>query len=177
MVRFLSVALIVTLALAGCPAHNKRNKMTDASSRKVQSAPSDKASSRKVQPAPPKRVNDAPKTPWSVDYSDGSGNRFRFWQASSGEAQYTYEPVTKQRSSSGTYSGGKPASGTLDPKQVRALWRQLRHMEGDASQHSATRKMGSGSFAFQSPDGKGKFIMERDGLDQLEALIKPLRSK
>ena len=50
-------------------------------------------------------------------------------------------------------------------------------VEGDPSRHASTRKMGTGSFTFQSPDGKGTFLMERDGLDQFEALIKPFRAK
>ena len=153
---------VAALVLGGCPAHQERKKkMTDARA-------------NTAKPAPP-WADDSPKTPWRVDYGDGSGNSFRFWQTGSSAARYTYEPMTPARSSSGTYSGGKPAQGTLEPRLVRKLWRWLRRAEGDTARHAASRKMGTGSFVFTSPDGKGKFLMERSALESFEALIKPLR--
>lgn len=163
--------VLVTLMLTGCPTHQtkqtkqaKKAKMTHATPRKVQAAPT--------------RASDSAKPPWSVDYSDGSGNAFRFWQESAGAAaQFSYNPVTPEQSSSGTYSGGKPRQGTLKPRQVQELWRRIRRLEGDPSKHAATRKKGSGGFTFKSPDGQGKFLVEASELDQFEELVKPLRGK
>ncbi|MEM7355704.1 MAG: hypothetical protein AAF657_33120, partial [Acidobacteriota bacterium] len=101
---------------------------------------------------------------WRVVYSDHSGNAYRFWQGDrSGSAQFEYDPVTPEQSSSGTYSGGEPEKGALDPAQVEALWSWLRDLEGATASHTSKRRMGTGSFRIlESGSAERRFIL-RDG--------------
>ena len=185
--RILGVA--AALVLCGCPSQDRsQKKMTKTNRGAVKDpikksvrgkapGPIKKSDRGKVQ-RPPAKKNDSPKAPWSVDYSDGSGNGFRFWQeAGGGAAQFSYDPVTPAESSSGTYSGGKPKKGTLDTEQVQKLRRLLRRLEGDPSKHAASRMKGTGAFSFKSPDGKGEFVVSSRELGPFEDLIKPFRGR
>ena len=103
-----------------------------------------------------------PQTPWSVRYADGSGNITRLWRdAGAGLARFETTPVSPETSSSGTYSGGDPRSGDLTPAQVEELWRRVREVEADTSNHAATRTMGSGSLALETTTGRTDFLVQR----------------
>lgn len=139
------------------------------------SRPAKAPATQKADPTPAR--TEVPAAPWELDYGDGSGNGLRFWQEAGKAARFSYEPMTPERSSSGTYSGGSPNSGDLDAGQVQALWQALRRMQAATKTHAATRMKGTGSFAFTTPTGKGAFIVERDHLAPWETLVKPYRKK
>jgi hypothetical protein len=104
-----------------------------------------------------------PKAPWLVTYSDGSANGYRFWKDSEGQvAHFEYSPVQPRESSTGMYSGGEPANGVLNPKQVEEVWQGIVRLEADTKLHAAERMKGTGAFALKVPGGDRKFTI-KDG--------------
>jgi hypothetical protein len=102
-----------------------------------------------------------PSAPWSLTYHDGSGNGYRFWQdADQDEARFSYSPITPETSSSGTYSGGSPNSGTLTEQQAADLWQAAEYLEARASP-AVPRTMGSGSFRLKTAAGTRSFRIPR----------------
>lgn len=142
----------------------------------TQSPPSADASAVVVTPPPakspepkptpePETKSDVPDAPWRVSYADGSGNAFEFEQTSTGKrASYTYSPITPERSSSGMYSGGEPAEGSLDAEQVAGLWRRLLQLEAETSLHTEERVKGTGAFRIVTRGGERSFIVSRGEL-------------
>jgi len=99
-------------------------------------------------------------TPWTVAYADGSANAYRFWQTSAdGAAQFEFTPVTPERSSSGTYSGGTPKAGTLDAEAIEALWAQVDALMGNPELHTEARAMGTGSFTVTQGGDEVRFLV------------------
>ena len=133
---------------------------------------------RATSETPPPETSDVPAPPWSVSYHDGIGNGFHFEQASArDEARYTYSPVTPERSSTGMYSGGEPAAGTLDRARTAELWRRVRQLEAETSLHTESRDKGTGAFALVMPGGKRAFIVQRgDELIAFDEFLAPLRA-
>jgi len=102
----------------------------------------------------------APKTPWLATYHDGSGNGYRFWKDSENEdAHFEYSPVQPKESSTGMYSGGEPAKGVLNSKQVEKLWQRVRRLESDATLREEARMKGTGAFLLKEPSGTREFII------------------
>ena len=113
-----------------------------------------------------------------MSYSDHSGNRYRFWQAAGDDvARFAYVPVTPERSSSGTYSGGDPREGTLDPAQAEALFAWIRDLEADSESHSTSRAMGTGWFRVREGDcAERRFILRAGERRQaFDAFVEPFR--
>jgi hypothetical protein len=88
----------------------------------------------------------APASPWTVVLADGSNNVTRVVQTASG-ATWTYEPMTPERSSSGTYSGGEPANGVLDDDATAGFWEAVGAALKDESGHARARAMGTFSLS------------------------------
>ena len=133
----------------------------------------------RVDPEPPAaEPSDVPAAPWSVSYHDGSGNGFHFEQSSAGgDTRYNYSPVTPERSSTGIYSGGEPAAGTLDRERTAELWGRVRQLEMQTSLHTDSRDKGTGSFALVTRAGKRSFILQRgDELIAFDEFLAPLRA-
>lgn len=164
---FRPLILLLSLFLINCPSHNSNNKRHQMENDQPSGTPG----------TPKKSPAASPAAPWSIDYGDGSGNGFLFFQrAATGPARFSYSPMTPQLSSSGSYSGGSPRQGQLDASQVQKLWSMVERLAADRSQHAATRKKGTGMFFVERPSGKRHFIVERNpGLRAFEALIKPFR--
>lgn len=116
--------------------------------------------------------------PWTVTYSDGSGNGFRFWQDKAAQpARFKYSPVTPLTSSSGTYSGGKPGEGALEVAFTDQLWKLVERLEADTSRHAKSRIKGTGALAVITAAGEREFLVQRTPqLEQLDQLVEPLRS-
>ncbi|MGH7829103.1 MAG: hypothetical protein ACREP8_02890 [Candidatus Binatia bacterium] len=94
-----------------------------------------------------------------MNYLDGSGNEYRFWKDSEGgSARFEYSPVRPEESSTGMYSGGEPAQGTLSSKQVKQLWQRLHHLESDATLRITERMKGTGAFHIKN-GGIREFII------------------
>jgi hypothetical protein len=102
-----------------------------------------------------------PSAPWSVVYHDGSANGYRFWRdAKSRSALFEYTPVRKEESSSGVYSGGKPAKGRVDAKRVAELWQRVRKLEADTAHHATAREMGTGAFKVSASSREREFLVK-----------------
>jgi hypothetical protein len=135
------------------------------------------AKTSEPEPEPEKPKSDVPDPPWQVGYHDGSGNAFRVEQKSSAEsASYEYSPVTARESSSGMYSGGEPAAGSLSVEQVALLWKRLRELEADTALHTEERGKGTGAFHLVTRSGERSFIVTRgDPLSVFDALVAELK--
>ena len=120
-----------------------------------------------------------PSPPWSVRYHDGSGNTFQFEPTETGErARFSYSPVTPERSSSGLYSGGDPASGTLDVERVRGLWKRLLQLEAETALHVEERGKGTGLFRIVTSVRERSFIVVRgDLLRELDEFLADLKQQ
>lgn len=129
------------------------------------------------EPEPETPKPRVPDPPWRVSYHDGSGNGFQFERTSTAESvSYEYSPVTREQSSSGMYSGGEPAQGTLDGEQVARLWKQLLQLQAETTLHIEERGKGTGAFRIVTPAGERSFIVSRGELlrafDELLAELK-----
>lgn len=97
---------------------------------------------------------------WSIRYSDGSANGYHFWRDPDG-ARFEYNPVTPERSSTGTYSGGKPRAGPLAAETVESLWQHVRALEGATALYVEDRGKGTGMFRITDDAGTRDFIVRR----------------
>lgn len=151
-IRNTTVALLLSLLVAGCAGENSENTK---------------------QPM----TSGAQQAPWSVTYHDGSNNGFRFWQESEDEAtRFEYAPMTPEASSSGIYSGGEPKQGPLNNEHVDELWRWVERLESDTSLHAASRMMRTGAFTVTTASGTRRFIVKHSPLlDAFNAFLAQLR--
>ncbi len=174
--RFGSIAALVWL-MCGCqgsvapmPPEDPRGPVSSSTSTPA-------TSSVRSNPA---KVNPVRATPWSIHYSDGSGNGYRFWQRSGASpAQYSYDPVQPAFSSSGTYSGGSPQKGELKEEQVAELWQRVSVLEVETTRQLQAREKGTGSFRLQTPqEGKRSFFIRRGDtlLREFHGFVAPFRS-
>lgn len=122
-------------------------------------------------------VSDMPTPPWSIVFADASGNSFHFLQPSAdATAEFEYTPVTPERSSSGTYSGGMAARGELTPTQVQQIWTKMRELRADTASHVENRMMGTGSFRVSEDGQQYDFIVQSGpSVAEFTALVAPLR--
>ncbi len=183
------VAFVSLITVASCTASPPRSSQPSAQSgaseqsipsRTIAQAPPER-SQRSVQPETQdnqSQLRDVPEPPWTITYGDGSGNSFRFAQPSSKEsASYAYSPVVPERSSSGTYSGGSPASGLCAPDQTIELWHRVRRLEAETMLQAKTRAMGTGAFRLVTQTGERAFVVRRsDELAEFDAFVKPFRA-
>ena len=117
-----------------------------------------------------------PKPPWTLAFHDGAANGYRFSHPKDGAATFAYDPVTPERSSTGTYSGGEPASGDLSDGDASELWSRVAGLEAATSLHGENRNKGTGAFRIESAAGTRSFIIERSPeLDTFVAYLKRFR--
>lgn len=98
---------------------------------------------------------------WSMTFSDGSGNVYSFIsKAGDSGTTFSYTPVTAARSSSGVYSGGKPASGTLTADQAAELRQWMETLKTDTKSHTDRRMMGTGSLRLVTGGTETAFLVK-----------------
>jgi len=115
--------------------------------------------------------------PWTLRISDGSGNTTTLsWDAGASAASWRYVPVTPETSSSGTYSGGKPAEGTLSAERAQELWRLVHALESTTAAHVADRAMGTTMVMVEDSVGKRSFVVRSGAAVDLETLLAKLRA-
>lgn len=114
-------------------------------------------------------------TPWTLRVADGSGNITTLVAEGPAGATWRYDPVTPAESSSGVYSGGARASGTLGAAQVSALWAALNTLAGDTGAQIGQRVKGSVAVDLESPGGKRHYLFSQSAAAALEALLRALR--
>jgi acetylornithine deacetylase/succinyl-diaminopimelate desuccinylase-like protein len=107
-----------------------------------------------------------PDTPWTLRFDGGSHDLTRI-EHTGDEASWAYEPVTPEQSSSGTYSGGEPASGELPAEAIEALWAEVRAAIDDTGSHVDTRAMGTASLSWTTPDDRGEVLLDADAARRL----------
>ena len=131
-----------------------------------------------AEPARKRMSGKAPAAPWSVTYSDGSGNGFRFWRdAKTAAARFEYSPVRPEESSTGLYSGGEPKAGKLDDRRAGELWEWVRKLEADRSLRAPERAKGTGAFRLKDPAGREReFLIEMGPrLREFDTFVAPFR--
>lgn len=169
-----TLSVPIALVVSGCAAAPPA-----AEPSAVSVSPPPAASSADTQTSAPEK-SDVPDAPWRVTYHDGSGNDFQF-DGARGGTSYAYSPVTPEQSSSGTYSGGAPASGTLADEQVVALWKHVLELEAATAEHTKERGMGTGAFVIVTPTSARTFLVKRGDLlrafDEFTAPLKKAQSE
>jgi len=118
------------------------------------------------------------QTPWNASYSDGSANSYAFSHTDPGQrAQFVYDPVRPEESSSGAYSGGDPARAALTADDVAQLWEILDALEADTAAHVEARAKGTTAISWSTPEGDARFIVKRGAAEALEAFGLSLRKR
>ncbi len=93
--------------------------------------------------APVSELPQAPPVgPWQLVVSDGSANRWTI-DGVGVTAHYAFDPVQPDQSSTGHYSGGTPAQGTLDATVAATLWTRVRGLLLDMSVQVPDRAKGT----------------------------------
>ena len=83
--------------------------------------------------------------PWTIKFADGNGNLTKVRRAPfASTVHWTYDPVQPINSSSGVYSGGEAAEGTLDDVAVIELWERLRSLMAERNLRTRGRPLGTG---------------------------------
>jgi hypothetical protein len=130
-------------------------------------------------PEPPAMTKSQRETPWTINYADGSANQYTFTQsAAGGEVSFEYDPVTPERSSTGSYSGGDPHKAQLaaDDPRIEELWSRVEKAEADTANHAPDRNKGTGAFSLVTPSGSRTFIVEMGpALNQLHEFMVQFR--
>ncbi len=104
--------------------------------------------------------------------ADGSNNVTRVQRGpDEPDARWSYDPMTPERSSSGTYSGGDPAEGVLDDAAVTDLWVAVDAALSDESGHAEARAMGTVSLTVTRGGDTQTVVLDRQaGATLLETL-------
>ncbi len=117
-----------------------------------------------------------PAPPWTLLYADGSANVYRF-EATAAGIRFVYDPVTPERSSTGTYCGGDPIDTrlALDDARIAEVWRHATLLEADPAHHAADRCKGDGAITITSAGATRRFFVVRAATRTIEALLEALR--
>ena len=105
-------------------------------------------------------------------YSDGNMNSY-----SVKDMEIKYEPVTKEESSSGMYSGGEPRAVVITPHELNKLTVLFEGAISDSSCQQAKRSMGSGLLIrYNKTTAEKKVILKykSEQLDKIDAALKDL---
>jgi hypothetical protein len=93
--------------------------------------------------APVSELPEAPPAgPWQLVVRDGSANRWTL-DGVGVTAQYAFDPVQPDQSSTGHYSVGTPAQGTLDATVAATLWTRVRGLLLDTGVQVPDRAKGT----------------------------------
>ena len=98
-----------------------------------------------------------------IAYADAAGNVYRFLSQAHGGILFEYLPVTPERSSTGSYSGGEARRVLLrdDDARVAELRRRVQQLESADTLHAPERTKGTGAFAIGTRSGERHFTIER----------------
>jgi hypothetical protein len=108
---------------------------------------------------------------WEVRYSDGSGNRTSIWSDPAG-AGWAYDPVQPIESSSGTYSGGDPATGVLTADQAAAVLAVFDDAAKNGKPVGDGRPMGTGQVTILRGDVVQEAVIDATSAQRaLEAIL------
>jgi hypothetical protein len=116
-----------------------------------------------------------PEPPWTVVFDDGSHNVTTVVQPAGGPATFSYVPMTPERSSSGTFSGGPPATGDLGADATRALWQHIATLRDDPAAHADQRRMGTGLLTLEASGGRTRLLLAPEPTEALAGLLETWR--
>ena len=99
--------------------------------------------------------------PWSLYFSDGSGNGYTFSQDDEqSSVELRYSPVQPMFSSSGVYSGGDPQTVALSADKALRLQELFNRLAQRTELHGSTpRPMGTGYFKLAQPTSNLEFVL------------------
>jgi hypothetical protein len=101
-------------------------------------------------------------------FYDGNNNHYTI---TSGMVKY--DPVKKEKSSSGVYDGGKPARAVISEEQFDSLLKLISALEKDATIRASSRVKGTGAITVSFSEELKKFIfMKGPKMDLLEKELK-----
>jgi hypothetical protein len=101
-------------------------------------------------------------------YYDGNSNHYTITAG-----MIKYDPVKKENSSSGAYSGGKPARAALSEEQFESLVKLISSIEKDPAIRASTRAKGTGMVSITFSQELRKFIfLKGTKMNQLEKELK-----
>ncbi|MDF1667311.1 MAG: hypothetical protein P1V97_36535 [Planctomycetota bacterium] len=114
-----------------------------------------------------------PAQPWTLEFYDGNGNGYTFSHPDKAKpASFDFDPLTPEESSSGHYSGGTPASGSLSSEQLSSLWSWVHLFQNDESLQCEQRPKGTGCFVIKKADAKSEFYVGRgEKLDEYMSFL------
>lgn len=102
-------------------------------------------------------------------YADGSANLYFIT-----EKLIEYSPMTPERSSSGMYSGGKPAKVTLNKKAFFKIQRAIEDAAINIDEHIPNRVKMSGNIHFIKEDKSYNLAPDSNSKKELEKTFKTL---
>ena len=110
----------------------------------------------------------------SMTYIDGSNNTYTI-----SDGKLSYDPVTKEESSSGEYSGGDPKKVMLKDEEEIQLMHLFDKALEDTDSHIETRTMGCGTIIEKDHDEKTTtyIAMKAEVKINLEEYLRELLAK
>ncbi len=106
----------------------------------------------------------------TYNYFDGNGNHYSVTMG-----MIKFDPVRKENSSSGAYSGGKPARAAITQEQFESILKQINSIEKDATIRTSQRQKGTGTISVSFSQELRKFIfLKGHKMDALERNLKDL---
>lgn len=168
-------AIGVVFLLAGCATQpDAPNNVADGRTAQATSTDAE-------QSEPATTVNETTESivelPAKLVVSDGAGNSWTLDRVPEGYS-WRYEPMTRERSSSGFYSGGEPASGRLQAEPSQWFAQEVDRLLGDESVQVDARMMGT---VMVERESKGQSlesaIVKGEAGEELVARLKSLLPK
>ncbi|MCH2234515.1 MAG: hypothetical protein MK078_09705 [Crocinitomicaceae bacterium] len=110
----------------------------------------------------------------TITYIDGSNNSY-----SLDHSKLSYDPVTKEESSSGEYSGGEAKTVSLIDEEEIQLMHLFDKVLEDTENHIEKRTMGCGTIVEKNHDKKTTtyIAMKAESKQKLESYLKELIAK
>ena len=91
-----------------------------------------------------------------IKYYDGSNNLYRIYPD-----KIDYYPMTPERSSSGTYSGGEPWEQEISEERYQQIWQMIQEVVQMKTVHLQNRTMGSGMLHIPEEEMTRRIIFSR----------------
>ncbi len=146
----------VLIVVSACAATSSGGASPETAPKEGAQAPTEDPPMSK--PTSPKAAAAEPAR--TLHFSDGSGNAFILTEVGD-TASLEYDPVTPERSSSGTYSGGTPADVVLSGEQAAEIWRRAGELQKSSQVSTGARSMGTGAFVLSGTASDARFIVGR----------------
>ena len=108
-----------------------------------------------------------------IAYTDGSANVTRIKRVD-GHISWRYEPVSRQQSSSGFYSGGEAAEGRMSFEAFDTIWEKMSALlDAEGKEPDGSLRMGVGWFHIRIKEDKRSFMVESSkALHEFEVALK-----